>query len=45
VLGVAFRGEHLTWQILIGAAIVVVAVAIAVRREPPAATQPEEGVR
>jgi drug/metabolite transporter (DMT)-like permease len=45
VLGVAFRGDHLTWQILIGAAIVVVAVAIAVRREPPAATQPEEGVR
>jgi drug/metabolite transporter (DMT)-like permease len=45
VLGVAFRGEHLTWQILIGAAIVVLAVGIAVRREPPAATQPEEGVR
>jgi len=45
VLGVAFRGEHLTWQILIGAVIVVAAVAIAVRREPPAATQPEEGVR
>jgi drug/metabolite transporter (DMT)-like permease len=45
VLGVAFRGEHLTWQILIGAAIVVAAVAVVVRREPPAATQPEEGVR
>jgi drug/metabolite transporter (DMT)-like permease len=45
VLGVLFRGEHVTWQILIGAAIVVAAVAIAVRREPPAATQPEEGVR
>jgi drug/metabolite transporter (DMT)-like permease len=45
VLGVAFRGEHLTWQILIGAAIVILAVGIAVRREPPAATQPEEGVR
>jgi drug/metabolite transporter (DMT)-like permease len=45
VLGVAFRGEHLTWQILTGAAIIVASVAIAVRREPPAATQPEEGVR
>jgi drug/metabolite transporter (DMT)-like permease len=45
VLGVAVRGEHLTWQILTGAAIVVAAVAVVVRREPPAATQPEEGVR
>jgi len=40
VLGVLFRGEHLSWQILIGAAIVVAAVAAVVRREPPAATQP-----
>ena len=45
VLGVLFRGEHVTWQILIGAAIVVAAVAVVVRLEPPAATQPEEGVR
>ncbi len=44
-LGVLFRDEHLTTQIVIGAAIVVVAVAIVVRQEPPAATQPEEGVR
>ena len=40
-LGVAFRGEQLTWRLLIGAAIVVVAVATVVRREPPV---PEEGV-
>jgi drug/metabolite transporter (DMT)-like permease len=45
VLGVVVLDEHVTWQILTGAAIVVVAVAIVVRREPPAATQPEEGVR
>jgi drug/metabolite transporter (DMT)-like permease len=45
VLGLLFHGEHLTWQILIGAAIVVAAVAVVVRQEPPAATQPEEGVR
>jgi drug/metabolite transporter (DMT)-like permease len=44
-LGVAFRGEHLTTQILIGAAIVVAAVAVVVRHEPAAATEPEEGVR
>jgi drug/metabolite transporter (DMT)-like permease len=45
VLGVLFRSEHLTGRILIGAAIVVAAVAVVVRQEPPAATQPEEGVR
>jgi drug/metabolite transporter (DMT)-like permease len=45
VLGVLFRDEHVTRQILIGAAIVVVSVAVVVRREPPTATQPEEGVR
>ena len=45
VLGVLFRGEHLTWRILVGAAIVVSSVALVVRQEPPAATQPEEGVR
>jgi drug/metabolite transporter (DMT)-like permease len=33
-LGVLFRGEHLTWRLLIGAVIVVVAVATVVRREP-----------
>jgi drug/metabolite transporter (DMT)-like permease len=45
LLGVLFRNEHLTWQILVGAAIVVAAVAVVVRQEPPAATAPEEGVR
>lgn len=45
MLGVLFRNEHLTWQIGIGAAIVVAAVAVVVRQEPPAATAPEEGVR
>jgi drug/metabolite transporter (DMT)-like permease len=44
-LGVAFRGEHLTTQILIGAAVVVAAVAVVVRQEPAAVTEPEEGVR
>jgi drug/metabolite transporter (DMT)-like permease len=44
-LGVLFRGEHLTWRLLIGAVIVVFAVAAVVRQEPPAATQLEEGVR
>jgi drug/metabolite transporter (DMT)-like permease len=45
VLGVLFRNEHLSGRILIGAAVVVSAVAVVVRAEPPAATQPEEGVR
>ena len=40
-LGVLFRGEHLTWRILLGALIVVVAVAAVVSREPAAAPQPE----
>jgi drug/metabolite transporter (DMT)-like permease len=44
VLGVLFRGEHLTWRLLAGAAIVVVAVAAVVRQEPPAVTHPEDGV-
>jgi drug/metabolite transporter (DMT)-like permease len=44
-LGVAFRGEHLTGRILIGAAIVVASVAVVVSREPATATEPEEGVR
>jgi drug/metabolite transporter (DMT)-like permease len=43
-LGVIFRGEDLTWRLLIGAAIVVVAVATVVRREPQAGTIREEGV-
>ena len=45
ILGVLFRDESLTMQILVGAAIVVASVAVVVRQEPPAATQPEEGVR
>jgi drug/metabolite transporter (DMT)-like permease len=45
MLGVLFRNEHLTWPLLIGAVIVVAAVALVVRREPPSATQIEEGVR
>lgn len=44
-LGVLFRGEHVTWRLLIGAAIVVVAVATVVRKEPLTATVREEGVR
>ena len=42
MLGVAFRGESLSAQILFGAAIVVASVAVVVRKEPPAATHPEE---
>jgi drug/metabolite transporter (DMT)-like permease len=45
LLGVLFRNEHLTVRVLIGAAIVVAAVAGVVRQQPPAATAPEEGVR
>ena len=45
LLGMLFLDEHLNARILVGAAIVVVAVAVVVRNEPPAATQPEEGVR
>jgi drug/metabolite transporter (DMT)-like permease len=45
ILGVVFRNETITTQILLGAAIVVASVAVVVRQEPPAATQPEEGVR
>ena len=44
-LGVLFRGEHLTWRLLFGAAIVIVAVATVVRREPATAPPPDEGVR
>jgi drug/metabolite transporter (DMT)-like permease len=35
-LGVLFLDEQLTWRLLIGAAIIVVAVATVVRQEPPA---------
>jgi drug/metabolite transporter (DMT)-like permease len=40
-LGVLFRGEDLTWRLLIGAAVVVFAVAVVVRQEPD--TIPSEG--
>jgi drug/metabolite transporter (DMT)-like permease len=40
-LGVLFLGEDLTWRLLVGALIVVVAVAAVVSREPAAAPQPE----
>lgn len=39
-LGVIFRGEELTWRLLIGAAIVIAAVATVVRQEP--AVKPRE---
>ncbi len=45
VLGLLFRHEHVSARILLGAAVVVSGVAAVVRREPPAATLPEEGVR
>jgi len=45
LLGVLFRDESLSVQILVGAAIVVASVAIVVRQQPPVATHPEEGVR
>ncbi|HST18986.1 MAG TPA: EamA family transporter [Gaiellaceae bacterium] len=44
-LGVLFRGEQLTWSLLVGALIVVASVAVVVRQEPPSATALEEGVR
>lgn len=44
-LGVLIRGEHVSARILIGAAVVVGAVAVVVGKEPPAAALPEEGVR
>jgi drug/metabolite transporter (DMT)-like permease len=33
-LGVAFRGEHLTWRLAAGAIVVIAAVALVVRQEP-----------
>jgi drug/metabolite transporter (DMT)-like permease len=44
-LGVLFRGEQLTWRLLVGAVIVVAAVALVVRQEPATAPPPDEGVR
>jgi drug/metabolite transporter (DMT)-like permease len=41
-LGVLFRGEDLTWRLLLGAVIVIVAVATVVRSEPSTAPAPEE---
>jgi len=43
-LGVLFRGERLTWRLLVGAVIVVAAVATVVRMEPATAPPPDEGV-
>jgi drug/metabolite transporter (DMT)-like permease len=40
-LGVLFLGEDLTWRLLVGALIVVIAVAAVVSVEPAAAPQPE----
>jgi drug/metabolite transporter (DMT)-like permease len=42
-LGVAFRGEHLSWRLLLGAIVVIAAVALVVRQEP-ASVPAEEGV-
>jgi len=42
-LGVMFRGEHLSWRLLIGAIVVIAAVALVVRQEP-ASVPAEEGV-
>ena len=44
-LGVLFRGEDVTWRLLIGAVIVVFAVAAVVRQEPAVAPPPEDAVR
>jgi drug/metabolite transporter (DMT)-like permease len=42
-LGVLFRGEHLSWRLLVGAVVVIAAVALVVRQEP-ASVPAEEGV-
>jgi drug/metabolite transporter (DMT)-like permease len=42
-LGVAFRGEHLSWRLLVGAIVVIASVALVVRQEP-ASVPAEEGV-
>jgi len=41
-LGVVFLNEHLTWRLLVGAVIVVVAVATVVRQEQVKRQVPEE---
>ena len=41
-LGVMFRGEHLSWRLLLGAVVVIAAVALVVRQEP-ASVPAEEG--
>jgi Permeases of the drug/metabolite transporter (DMT) superfamily len=43
-LGVLFRGEQLTWRLLIGAVVVIAAVALVVRQEPASVSAPDEGV-
>jgi drug/metabolite transporter (DMT)-like permease len=43
-LGVLFRGEHLSWRLLVGAVVVVVAVAAVVRKEPADAAPLEADV-
>lgn len=43
LLGVLFRGEHLTLLLLIGAVIIIAAVAIVVRQESPSTVPLEEG--
>jgi drug/metabolite transporter (DMT)-like permease len=44
MLGLFVRNEHVSWRMALGAAIVVSAVAVVLRREPPAPTQIEEAV-
>ncbi|HKU58629.1 MAG TPA: EamA family transporter [Gaiellaceae bacterium] len=41
-LGVLFRGEHLSWRLLIGAIVVVAAVAAVVRQDPATAPASDE---
>jgi drug/metabolite transporter (DMT)-like permease len=43
-LGVLFRGEHLSWRLLIGAVVVIAAVALVVRQEPTSVPA-EEGAQ
>jgi drug/metabolite transporter (DMT)-like permease len=43
-LGVLFRGEHVSWRLLMGAVVVIAAVALVVRREPASVPPPDEGV-
>jgi drug/metabolite transporter (DMT)-like permease len=41
-LGVLFRGEHLSWRLLVGAVVVVAGVAAVVRRDPASVPPPSE---